>query len=191
VKRLALVIVAFGLAALLPASAQDKANPKVVMDTSMGKITIELYEDKAPITVKNFLRYVDEKHYDGTIFHRVMEDFTIHGGGFDTKMKEKETYKPIKNEAGNGVSNKRGTIAMARTPEPDSASALFFINVKDNPRLDRAGKNAGYAVFGQVIEGMDIVDKIRLVKTVNKGSAFADVPVEQVVIQSVRRADKK
>jgi cyclophilin family peptidyl-prolyl cis-trans isomerase len=176
---------------LMPAAAQDKKNPVVVMDTSMGKITIELFEDKAPITVKNFLRYVDEKHYDGTIFHRVIEDFMIQGGGFDAGFKEKETYKPIKNEASNGVSNKRGTIAMARTDDPDSASAQFFINVKDNPRLDRANAKdkIGYAVFGQVTEGMNVVDKVKVVKTTSKGD-FDDVPIETVTIRSVRRFSK-
>src|SRR5207237_1170617 len=150
------------------------------------KITIELFEEKAPVTVKNFLKYVDDKHYDGTIFHRVIADFMIQGGGFDTKFKQKDTYKPIVNEAANGLSNKRGTIAMARTNNPDSATAQFFINVKDNPALDRAGNKAGYAVFGQVTEGMDIVDKIRKVETESRGG-HDDVPVQDVMIKSVKR----
>jgi len=185
-KRLALAALIAGFAALLPAVSGDKKNPVVVMDTSVGKITIELFEDKAPVTVKNFLKYVDDKHYDGTIFHRVIADFMIQGGGFDTKFKEKETYKPIKNEAGNGESNKRGTIAMARTNNPDSATAQFFINVKDNTGLDRSGAKAGYAVFGKVTDGMEVVDKIRKVETESRG-AHDDVPVKDVVIKSVKR----
>jgi peptidyl-prolyl cis-trans isomerase B (cyclophilin B) len=187
-KCLALVVLVLGIVGVLPLQAQDKKNPVVVMDTSMGKITIELFEDKAPITVKNFLRYTDEKYYDGLIFHRVIEDFMIQGGGFAPGMKkEKDTHPAIKNEAGNGVSNKRGTIAMARTNDPDSATAQFFINVKDNPGYDRAGGSAGYAAFGQVTEGMDVVDKIKAVKTATK-AGHGDVPLQDVVIQTVRRA---
>ncbi len=189
-KRLALVVLVAGIVSLLPVHAQDKKNPVVVMDTSMGKITIELFEDKAPITVKNFLRYTDEKYYDGLIFHRVIEDFMIQGGGFGPGMKkEKDTYAAIKNEGGNGVSNKRGTIAMARTDMPDTATAQFFINVKDNPGLDRAGANAGYAAFGKVIEGMDVVDKIKKVQTGSR-AGHKNVPLDDVVIKSVRRAGK-
>jgi peptidyl-prolyl cis-trans isomerase A (cyclophilin A) len=192
-KRLALVtifVLVAALASLLPSQAQDKKNPVVVMDTSMGKITVELFEEKAPITVKNFLRYVDEKHYDGTVFHRVIPDFMVQGGGFQPGMKEKkEKHDPIKNEGGNGVSNKRGTIAMARTNDPDSATAQFYINVKDNPGLDRSAGKAGYAAFGQVIDGMDVVDKIRKVETANRGG-HGDVPINDVVIKSVRRAGK-
>jgi cyclophilin family peptidyl-prolyl cis-trans isomerase len=191
-KRLALIVLITALAGLLPAQAGDKKNPVVVMETSMGKITMELFEDKAPITVKNFLRYVDEKHYDGTIFHGVMPDFIIHGGGFLPGMNEtREKHDPIKNEAGNGVSNKRGTIAMARTSDPDSATAQFFINVKDNPVLDRAGSKAGYAAFGQVLgDGMEVADKIRRVETGSR-KGHDDVPRQDVVIKSIRRADKK
>ncbi len=187
-KRLALIVLIAGLAALSPALAQQKKNPVVVIDTSMGKITAELYEDKAPITVKNFLRYVDEKHYDGTVFHRVIADFMIQGGGFDPKFEERKTYPGIKNEAGNGLPNKRGALAMARTPEPDSATAQFFINVKENPFLDRANAKDkfGYAVFGQVTDGMDVVDAIRRVKTNDD-----DRPIENVIIRSVRRAEKQ
>ena len=172
------------LAALLGAttmSAQDKEkNPVVIMDTSHGKIAIELFADKAPITVKNFLQYTDDKHYDGTIFHRVMADFMIQGGGFEPGLKQKRTRAPIKNES--GISNERGTIAMARTKDPDSATAQFFINVKDNTRLDKLR----YAVFGKVIDGMDVVDKIRQVETADRGDHEA-VPVQDVVIRSVRR----
>lgn len=163
------------------------ANPIVVMETSMGTIKIELFEEKAPITVKNFLSYVENKHYDGLIFHRVMADFMIQGGGFEPGMKEKKTKEPIKNEAGNQLSNVRGTIAMARLPEADSATSQFFINVKDNKSLnrERSEDGVGYCVFGRVIEGMDTVDKIKEVKTENKGRHQA-VPVEDVVIKSVR-----
>jgi cyclophilin family peptidyl-prolyl cis-trans isomerase len=166
----------------LVAGVARAENPKVLMKTSMGDITIELFQDKAPVTVKNFLDYVDAKHYDGTLFHRVIGDFMIQGGGYLPGMKEKETRDPIKNEAGNGLSNVRGTLAMARTNNPDSATAQFFINVVNNSRLDRNDASAGYAVFGKVTDGMDVVDKIKSVKT-----GARDVPVEDVVIQSVRR----
>lgn len=170
----------------------SKDNPVVVMDTSMGKIKIELYQKHAPETVKNFLRYAKEKHYDGTIFHRVISNFMIQGGGMTPDMKEKKTHAPIKNESANGLSNKRGTIAMARTPDPHSASAQFFINVKDNTFLDK--KNAqdgwGYCVFGKVIEGMDVVDKIRMVRTRTVG-IHQDVPAEPVIIRSVRLIEQK
>jgi cyclophilin family peptidyl-prolyl cis-trans isomerase len=177
---------------IIKTSAKDKAtkNPVVIMDTSKGKIEIELFADKAPITVKNFLSYVDDKHYDGTIFHRVISNFMIQGGGFKPGLKEKPTKDPIKNEASNGVSNTRGTIAMARTDDPDSATAQFFINVKDNKGLDKSDESDGYAVFGKVIKGMDVVDKIRDVET-GRQKTFKDVPVEDVLIKSVRRAPAK
>jgi peptidyl-prolyl cis-trans isomerase B (cyclophilin B) len=175
---------------MIPACSPAGPNPVVLIDTSMGKIKVELYEDKAPITVKNFLRYVDEKHYDGTIFHRVISDFMIQGGGFEPGMEEKRPHDPITNEASNGVLNKRGTIAMARTNDPNSATDQFFINVKDNPGLDRVNdpKRVGYAVFGKVVEGMDVVDKIRGVETAKRGP-HGDVPVEDVVIKSIRRVE--
>lgn len=187
--RLGLIAFVAATAVLLPARAGDRKDPVVVMETSLGKITIELFETKAPITVKNFLRYVDEKHYDGTLVHRVVPDFIIAGGGFDASFKEKKTHEPIKNEAGNGIANKRGTLAMARTDLPDSATAEFFINVKDNDVLNRANARdkAGYAVFGQVIDGLDVIDRIRGVNTGSRGS-HKDVPVDDVVIKSVRRA---
>jgi cyclophilin family peptidyl-prolyl cis-trans isomerase len=168
----------------MPVRAQDK-NPVVVIATSKGKITVELYADKAPITVKNFLAYVADKHYDGTIFHRVIPDFMIQGGGMEPGMKEKQTRAPIKNEAGNGVANDRGTIAMARTNDPDSATAQFFINAKDNPFLNRSPGKAGYAVFGKVIDGLDVLDAIRRVETGNRGG-HDDVPLQDVIIQSIR-----
>jgi len=179
------------------ATAQNAANPVVVIDTSMGAVKVELYPDKAPLTVKNFLDYVDAKHYDGTIFHRVIgkensgKDFMIQGGGFDAQMKEKDTRAGVKNEAGNGLTNARGTIAMARTPDPDSATAQFFINVGDNKVLDRGQADpSGYTVFGRVIEGMAVVDKIKAVKTGRRGR-YDDVPVEDVTIKSVRRVVAK
>lgn len=168
------------------AVAADKNHPVVVMETSMGKIKIELDAEKAPETVKNFLSYVDDKFYDGTTFHRVMPDFMIQGGGFEPGMKEKKNKDPIKNESGNGLSNVKGAIAMARTMELDSATSQFFINVVDNKRLDRLR----YCVFGKVIEGMDVVDKIKDVKTHTVGR-HEHVPVDDVVIKSVRREEKK
>jgi cyclophilin family peptidyl-prolyl cis-trans isomerase len=187
------------------AAAPGGPNPVVVMDTSMGPIKIELLQDKAPITVKNFLAYVDDKHFDGTIFHRVMGDFMIQGGGFGTDYKEKPSKDPIKNEASNGLSNKRGTIAMARTNDPNSATAQFFINVVDNGfRLDPGPRvGAGYCVFGKVLDGMDVADKIKAVKTGVKQLTMLDkssgqfitqpsenVPNEEVVIKSVRRLER-
>jgi cyclophilin family peptidyl-prolyl cis-trans isomerase len=161
-------------------------NPVVLMETSMGTIKIELFQDRAPITVQNFLSYVQDKFYDGTIFHRVINDFMIQGGGFLPDMTRKETKALIKNEGSNGLSNKVGTLAMARTADPDSASSQFFINVKDNSYLDyKDPSNPGYAVFGKVIEGMDVVDKIKAVPTGMKGMS-RDVPLEPVLIKSVK-----
>lgn len=168
--------------------SEEKKNPIVVMETSMGKVRIELFADKAPKTVENFLDYVDSEFYDGTIFHRVIPDFMIQGGGFEPGMRQKNTKKAIKNESANGLSNTKGTLAMARTNDPDSATAQFFINVKDNDFLDRAKARdrAGYCVFGKVIEGMDVVDKIKKVETTKKGGHEA-VPEEDVVIKSIQR----
>ena len=161
----------------------------VVMDTSLGSVTIELDGDKAPLSVANFLAYVDDKFYDGTIFHRVIPDFMIQGGGFAPGMRQKPTKANLKNESANGLSNKRGTVAMARTSAPDSATAQFFINTKDNDFLDRAkaADKVGYCVFGKVTAGLDVVDKIRAVKTGARGS-FQDVPAQDVTINSIRRA---
>jgi cyclophilin family peptidyl-prolyl cis-trans isomerase len=164
-------------------------NPVVVMKTSMGDITVELEKDKAPKTVENFLKYVDDKFYDGTVFHRVISTFMIQGGGHDASLVKKQTRAAIPNESKNGLSNARGTIAMARTSDPDSATAQFFINVKDNRNLDRSGdspQQAGYCVFGKVIAGMDVVDKIKDVPTGVK-NGMADVPTTAVVIESIRR----
>ncbi|MEN6503761.1 MAG: peptidylprolyl isomerase [Planctomycetaceae bacterium] len=162
------------------------------METSKGTIKIELWADKAPITVKNFLTYANEKFFDGTIFHRVIPNFMIQGGGFDATMKQKPTHDPIKNEAKADVKNDRGTIAMARTSVVDSATAQFFINLKDNAFLnhqDETDERFGYCAFGKVIEGMDVVDAIAKVRTGNK-NGHQDVPVEPVTITSVRVADK-
>src|SRR5438093_2760892 len=160
------------------------------MDTSLGSLKIELFPDKAPHTVKNFLAYVDDKFFDGTIFHRVIRDFMIQGGGFEPGMKQKRTRATIKNESTNGLSNVRGTLAMARTSDPDSATAQFFINVKDNDFLDRANSRdrVGYCVFGRVTAGLDVVDKIRAVATATR-AGHQDVPAQDVVILSARRAD--
>ncbi len=165
---------------------------KATIKTNYGTIELELDEAKAPVTVANFLAYVDEGFYDNTVFHRVISDFMIQGGGFTKEHTEKKAKEPIKNEAGNGLSNKRGTIAMARTNDPDSATAQFFINVKDNDFLDKSDRGAGYAVFGKVIEGMDVVDKIKAVKTKAViPDVFEDVPVEDVIIKSVRRVPQQ
>ncbi len=180
--------VAFLLALLgcSPAGSEPKGGPVVLMATSLGDIKIELYEKEAPETVRNFLSYVNDKFYDGTIFHRVIPNFMIQGGGFTPEMQQKPTKPPIKNEAGNGLKNATGTIAMARTTDPDSATAQFFINVKDNDFLnrDQAQDGVGYAVFGKVIEGMDVVHRIERVPTGRRGM-HADVPVDPVMIKSV------
>ena len=161
------------------------ANTLVEMRTSAGTIEIELYNDKAPISTKNFESYIKEGFYNGTIFHRVIPDFMIQGGGFNAAMIEKEIQKaPIRNEASNGLSNKRGTLAMARTNQPDSARAQFFINLVDNQFLDRSPMNAGYAVFGEVKKGLEVVDKIAKVPTANKGM-HQNVPVSAVEIISM------
>ena len=164
---------------------------KATIETSMGSITLELDDAKAPVTVKNFLAYAKEGHYDGTIFHRVIDGFMIQGGGFTKAMDQKPTKAPIKNEAANGLRNARGTIAMARTMVVDSATSQFFINLKDNGFLDHRAPNPqmyGYAVFGRVTKGMDVVDKIAKVKTGSK-DWFQDVPVEPVVIKGIEVVD--
>jgi peptidyl-prolyl cis-trans isomerase B (cyclophilin B) len=157
----------------------------VKLTTNFGDITLELNADKAPVTVANFLQYVESGFYDGVIFHRVINDFMVQGGGFDAKMKQKKTKAEIKNEADNGLSNDNYTVAMARTSIPDSASSQFFINVADNEFLNHTGKNSsgwGYCVFGKVVAGMDVVDKIKAVKTTSK-AGHQDVPVEAVIIE--------
>ncbi len=177
------------LAASLIVSVAAWAAPTVEMQTTMGRIVIELDQEKAPVTVKNFLTYVKDKHYDNTVFHRVMPGFMIQGGGYTASMEEKKTNSQIGNESKNGLKNLRGTIAMARRAEPHSATAQFFINHKDNAPLDAAdgaGPNSyGYAVFGKVTEGMDVVDKIAQVKTGDR-AFHQNVPLEPVLIQSVK-----
>ena len=159
----------------------------VILTTTHGDITIELFADDAPITVENFLAYVDEGFFDGTIFHRVIPNFMIQGGGLNEGLQQKPTRSPIKNEADNGRSNRRGTLAMARTQVVDSATAQFFINLSDNTFLDHGVRDFGYAVFGQVTDGMDVVDKIAAVPTGYRGM-YGDVPMETVFIESARRA---
>ena len=159
----------------------------IEMKTTFGVITLELDAEKAPKTVENFVRYATEGFYDGTIFHRVIDNFMIQGGGFDADMQQKESGEPVENEADNGLKNDRGTIAMARTMDPHSATAQFFLNVKDNDFLNHSGKNMqgwGYTVFGKVTAGDDVLDKIRSVETGNK-SGHQDVPKETVVIESI------
>ena len=166
----------------------SEKNPQVLMETSMGNITIELFKEKAPITVKNFLGYVKDGFYDGLIFHRVIKEFMVQGGGMTEALEQKKPKYAIKNEADNGLSNTRGTLAMARTAVVDSATSQFFINVVDNKFLDHQGKKPdtyGYCVFGQVVEGMDVVDQIRVVKTGSK-NGHSDVPVEPVFINSAK-----
>ena len=179
-------VLLLGLGAVGMATAEG-GNPVVVMKTSLGTIKIELDQDKAPVTTANFLAYVNDKFYDGTIFHRVIPAFMIQGGGFDKDMNQKKTKAPIKNEAGNGLKNLNGTIAMARTSDPNSATAQFFISTKDNAFLDHRDDSVqgyGYAVFGKVVEGMDVVKKIEAVQTTTK-MPHQNVPVTPVVIESV------
>jgi cyclophilin family peptidyl-prolyl cis-trans isomerase len=168
-------------------SATKSGDPVVLIKTSKGDIKVQLYAKKAPLTVKNFLKYAESKHYNGTIFHRVISNFMIQGGGFTKNMSQKSTNAAIKNEADNGLSNKSGTLAMARTPVVDSATNQFFINVKDNTFLDHKNKSSmgyGYCVFGKVIGGMDVVDKIKNSPTTSKGS-YSDVPVDPIEIKEV------
>ena len=178
------ILLASTLALSSPLWAAD--NPRVLLNTSMGDIELELNAEKAPISVENFLGYVDDKHYDGTIFHRVIKDFMIQGGGFDKYMSQRPTKKPIKNEADNGLTNDRGTIAMARTQAVDSATTQWFINHKDNDFLNHGSRDFGYAVFGKVVNGMDVVDKIAAVPTSNYGM-HQNVPADPVIIIKARR----
>lgn len=169
-----------------PKSEQRGDKPMVVFSTTFGEVTIELYPDKAPVTVENFLAYVDGGFYDGTIFHRVVPGFVIQGGGFTENMEQKSTRPPIKNEADNGLNNGRGMLSMARTRDVNSATSQFFINLIDNAVLDHGTRDFGYAVFARVVEGMDVIDKIAAVRTSNRGM-YQNVPIEPVVIQSARR----
>ncbi len=177
-------IAAAGAVAEEPAPAQE--NTMITIETSLGDLTVELFDAKAPVTVENFLAYVDAGFFDGTIFHRVIPRFMIQGGGFTADMAQKRTRPPIRNEAANGLKNERGTLAMARTGEIHSATSQFFINLVDNAALDHGVRDYGYAVFGRVTEGMDVVDRIAAVPTGTRGG-HRDVPVEPVVIRAVRR----
>ena len=175
--------------ALLASFAAFAADPQVEIKTSLGTITVELDPEKAPLTVENFLQYVKSRHYDGTIFHRVMPGFMIQGGGFTPEFKEKPTRKPVRNEAANGLPNAVGTIAMARTPDPHSATAQFFINVADNRMLNfrfPTFEGYGYTVFGKVVKGMDVVNRIVKVQTGPGPAPHENVPVKPVIIESVR-----
>jgi peptidyl-prolyl cis-trans isomerase A (cyclophilin A) len=176
------------LASLLPAAAQERAakgpaNPTVALETSMGTIKVQLFAAKAPITEKNFLFYVKSGFYNGTIVHRV--DFVIGMGGYTEALMGKQTGPGIRNESKNGLKNLRGTLAMARYDNPDSATSQFFINLKDNSHLDASGSQYGYAVFGKVVEGMNVVDAIGKVKTGNKGP-FSNIPVQTIVVKSAK-----
>lgn len=178
----------FLCAPALSQDAQENDNPQVTLHTSRGDIRLELFPRQAPASVANFLQYASEGFYDGTIFHRVIDSFMIQGGGMTPDLEPKPTRDPVRNEADNGLKNLRGTVAMARTGDPHSATSQFFINVEANPPLDHTGTSDsrawGYAVFGQVVEGMNVVDDIRFVKTARVGP-MADVPVEPVIIESV------
>jgi peptidyl-prolyl cis-trans isomerase A (cyclophilin A) len=158
-------------------------------ETNLGDFTIEFFEKEAPLSVANFTAYIDDGHFDGTIFHRVVPGFVIQGGGFTDDMTQKKTKPPVKNEADNGLKNSRGTLSMARTNDINSATSQFFVNLKDNDFLDHSRGNFGYAVFAKVTEGMDVIDKIAAVTTGRK-KGFDDVPVETVTMKSVRRIDK-
>lgn len=186
--KILFVLLLFAMAA---ATAEGGDKPRVALETSKGRIVLELEPDKAPETVQNFLAYVDSGFYDGTVFHRVKPAFMNQGGGFTPDLKQKPTRAPIVNEADNGLSNDVGTVAMARKPDPHSATAQFFINTVDNHYLNHVSKDArgwGYTVFGRVVEGMDAVDAISAVPTTIK-NGMRDVPVEPVVITSARRVE--
>lgn len=182
-KAVASLLLAATFAWAQPAHA---ANPVVVLKTSKGDIEIELDPVHAPISTANFLAYVDKKFYDSTIFHRVIPGFMVQGGGFTPGLSEKPTSAPIKNEASNGLHNARGTISMARTSDPDSATSQFFLNLVDNSMLDPNPGSAGYAVFGKITKGLDVIDKIAAVQTTTKGP-YGDVPVEEILIISARK----
>ena len=176
---------AFSMAVLaMPVWAQTAAAPKVVFQTTLGEFVVEVYPDKAPKTVENFLRYVKDKHYNGTIFHRVIGNFMVQGGGYKVDLDQKPTRPPIVLEASNGLKNEAGTIAMARTGEPNSATSQFFVNVKDNQSLNAKGNADGYAVFGKIVSGMDVIEKIRTTPTGAKGMFNSDVPTTPIVINS-------
>lgn len=178
------------LSGMSMAEETTPSNRYVAMDTTVGNIVIELNEEKAPVTVENFKSYVSEGYYDGLIFHRVIDGFMVQGGGFDADMNQKGTKAPIKIESNNGLKNERGSIAMARTMDPNSATSQFFINTQNNTFLDYPGQDGyGYTVFGKVVSGMDVVDQMEKVKTGNRGM-HGDVPVESIIIESVKFVEK-
>ena len=193
----ALILPAFAFAqapadtAPADAATPSATGPRVALTTNLGEIVIELEQDKAPKSVANFLQYVESGFYDGTVFHRVIENFMIQGGGFDSNLQQKQVRAPVQNEANNGLSNLRGTVAMARTNDPNSATSQFFINVVDNPRLnyvsDQNNYTWGYTVFGKVVKGMDVVDAIRAVETGAQGPFQKDVPKQPVIIEHAQR----
>ncbi len=186
ITRFLCALILFGMTTITVAQSKEDTT-KVEMTTTMGKFTVLLFEKESPISTKNFLAYVDSGFYGGLIFHRVIPDFMIQGGGFLKNMTKRQTIlPPIKNESENGRKNNRGTLAMARTPDPHSATSQFFVNLVDNPRLDFSSRGWGYAVFGKVIEGLDIIDKIGVVGTQTVGQ-FENVPVQPVIIISVKR----
>ncbi|MBX9447698.1 peptidylprolyl isomerase A [Dickeya chrysanthemi] len=184
-RILAAVVTVFSLTAFSPAFAATTTSTHVLLTTSAGNIELALDDQKAPVSVKNFVDYVNSGFYNGTIFHRVIPGFMVQGGGFSSDMKQKPTNPPIKNEADNGLRNLRGTISMARTSEKDSATSQFFINVADNAFLDHGQRDFGYAVFGKVVKGMEVADKISQVQTENVGP-YQNVPSKPIVIQSVK-----
>jgi peptidyl-prolyl cis-trans isomerase B (cyclophilin B) len=188
-KRLIVCVVA-----LLASAGALAADPQVELKTTLGTIVVELYPQKAPATVENFLAYVKSGHYAGTIFHRVIPGFMVQGGGFTPDFEQKPTRKPVKNEAGNGLKNTVGTLAMARTPEPHSATAQFFINVSNNESLNfrfPTAEGYGYCVFGKVVKGMDVVERIVKVRTGPGPASHRDVPAQPVVIESVRLVEQE
>lgn len=180
-----LAAAAFALVALSPAAFALEGNPHIMLTTSAGNIELELDSQKAPVSVKNFVGYVNNGFYNNTIFHRVIPGFMVQGGGFDAKMQQKQPNPPIKNEADNGLRNTRGTISMARTAEKDSATSQFFINVADNAFLDHGQRDFGYAVFGKVVKGMDVADKMAQVPTHDVGP-YQNVPTQPIVILSAK-----
>jgi peptidyl-prolyl cis-trans isomerase A (cyclophilin A) len=187
ILSISMLILSLSFLTLQNTQAQSKSDTtKVLFSTSFGNITILLFEREAPITVKNFLAYVDSGFYNGTIFHRVIPGFVIQGGGLDKNMNRRPTFAPIKNESDNGMKNERGTLSMARTSDPNSATSQFFVNLVDNRSLDYSGRGPGYAVFGKVIQGMDVVDKIAKVETGTHGQ-YENVPKQPVYVISAKR----
>jgi len=190
VNRAAALLVCCIILATTDSHAQQASdNPMIKMSTSLGDVTIELYPDQAPETVENFLQYTGNGFYNGTIFHRVIPGFVLQGGGFTPAMERKPTREPITNESDNGLKNERGTLSMARLPDPHSATSQFFVNLADNPHLDhRGGSQWGYAVFGKVVEGMEVIDEIAGVETTTR-QGHRDVPAEAVVIEDAQRVE--